>query len=159
MARLGVLAIASALAVVGCASPPRLPDTGPMVTEGLPGPAWFTLTILPDAAIEDRGIVVRTGGDTETRPGDLVGPTDLDESGGADLYWLAGHRVVHQITLPSTLEATVDGRPCDGVVELPEGLESDATLTIGDDRCQLRLDARHDPELAPHPGLETAPEG
>ena len=158
MARLGVLAIAFAatVAVGGCAGPLRLPDTGP--TEGLPGPAWYTLTIEPDSAIEDRHIVLISYGGEETRPGDLVGPTDEDESAG-DLYRIAGQRVVHRITLPSTLEATVDGDPCEGLVELPENLESDATLTIDGDRCELRLDGRHDPELAPHPGLETAPKG
>jgi hypothetical protein len=157
MGRLGVFASTGAVAVVvaGCAGPLRLPDTGP--TEGLPGPAWYTLTILPDSAIEERDIVLTPYQGVETRPADLVGPTDLDASDGADLYRIGGHRVVYQITLPWTLEATVDGRPCDGIVELPEGLESDATLTIEGDRCELRLDGRHDPELAPHPGLETAP--
>ena len=157
MVRLGVLAIASALAVSGCAGPIRLPDTGPTGVEGLAGPAWYMLIISPDTAIEESDIVLLLGQGVETRPADLVGPTDVGESDGADLYRIAGHRVVHQITLPTTLEAMVDGDPCDGIVELPEGMESDATLTIDGDDCELRLDGRHDPEVFDH-GLETAPE-
>ena len=86
----------------------------------------------------------------EIRPIALLGPTDLAETGGADVYRLAGRRVVHGIALPTALLASVDGRACDGRVELLEDQESDATLLVGETHCALRLDGRHAVDAIDH---------
>jgi hypothetical protein len=155
MGRWPVVALAVALVLTGCSL--AAPDDVPVGTphEGLPGPAWYLLTIEPDDAIETRDIVLSPYDGVEIRPRDLIGSGGLAATGGADLFALDGHRVVHDIGLPSTLQATVDGRPCEGTVELLEDMESDATLTIEGDRCVLRLDHRHRMEDLHH-GLEDA---
>jgi len=143
MGRWPVLALGVALIVAGC-SERGVQDAPPATAfEAMSGPAWYLLRVEPDAAIDTRDIVLTTDQGAAIRPRDLLGPTDLADSGGADIFALDGRRLVTKIGLPAALEATVDGRRCDGSVELMEDMESDATLVIGDDGCALRLDTRH----------------
>jgi hypothetical protein len=150
MHRLAVAALGVGLVVGGCStlSQPGRPAETALASH--PGPAYYLLTIEPDAAIDTRDIVLTTYDGAETRPRDLLGPTDLAESGGADIHAKDGRRLVHQIGIPAILEATVDGIPCEGRVELLEDMESDATLLIDGERCVLRLDQRHRMDVLRH---------
>ena len=150
MHRLAVVALALTLPLGACSALPAelRPEETPF--EGVPGPGYYTLTIEPDAAIDSRDIVLTVGGDFQVRPRALLGDTDLATTGGADIYAKDGKRLVHQIVLPGTLVASVDGVRCDGIIEQFEDMESDATLTIDAERCSLRLDGRHRVEDVDH---------
>ena len=111
--------------VAGCGEAARTFEDG---VEHLPGPASFVVRIDPGAAADTSQIEFTAYDDEPMRA--------FSARRGVERYF-AG------TTLPSTLQARVDGAACRGSIELLEDLEADATLTIAADGCQLRLDLVH----------------
>lgn len=110
-------------AMAACALPGRTFEPG---VEHLPGPASYVVTVDPPEAADAK--VELLMGETVTR----MFPAERGE-----LRYLTG------ISLPSTLTARVDGRPCHGAIVIGEDLEADATLSVMVDGCDLRLDLLH----------------
>ncbi|HET8784741.1 MAG TPA: hypothetical protein VFM38_03840 [Candidatus Limnocylindrales bacterium] len=95
--------------------------------EHVPGPGSFVVKVVPGDAVDDRRIRFSAYGDHTVL---------FVAHRGDDRYLLGGD-------LPSTLRAHVDGADCSGSVDLVSDMESDATLTIDGQRCDLRLDLSH----------------
>jgi hypothetical protein len=110
-------------AVAACAMPGRTFEPG---VEHLPGPASYVVAVEPpDSADANIELLMD---DTVTR----MFPAERGEA-----------RYLTGISLPSTLTARVDGRPCDGAIVIGEDLEADATLSVMTEGCTLRLDLLH----------------
>lgn len=118
--------------VAGCGEAARTFEEG---IEYVPGPASFVVRIEPPAAADTSRVEFTAYDDEPMRT--------FPSRRGVDRY-LTG------ITLPSTLQARVDGSRCQGSIELLEDLEADATLTIAADGCELRLDLVHRLESIDH---------
>ena len=95
--------------------------------EHLPGPGSFVVKVVPGAAVDDRRIRFSAYGDH----------TALFVAHRGNDRYLIG------TDLPSTLRAHVDGADCSGSIDLVSDMESDATLTIDGERCDLTLDLSH----------------
>ena len=95
--------------------------------ERVPGPGSFVVKVVPGEAIDTQQVRFSAYGDR----------TVLFASHRGEDRFLTG------VDLPSTLRAHVDGRDCEGSIDLVTDIEADATLTIDDDGCELRLDLRH----------------
>ena len=110
-------------AVATCAMPGRTFEDG---VEHLPGPASYVVAVEPPAATDAKIELLMD--ETVTR----MFPAENGEA-----------RYLTGISLPSTLTARVDGRPCDGAIVIGENLEADATLSVRANGCDLRLDLLH----------------
>jgi len=109
--------------VAACAMPSRTFEPG---VEHLPGPASYVVAVEPpDSADANIELLMD---ETVTR----MFPAERGEA-----------RYLTGTSLPSTLTALVDGRPCDGAIVIGEDLEADATLSVMADGCTLRLDLLH----------------
>lgn len=127
-----------AVIVAGCAEAGRTFEDG---VEHLPGPASFVVRIDPPAAA-DTSLIEFTAYDDESTP-------TFPARRGVE-------RFITGTTLPSTLQARVEGAACQGSIELLEDLEADVTLTVTADGCGLRLDLLHRPGSIDHQ-LQDAP--
>ena len=94
--------------------------------EHLPGPASYVVAVEPPQAADAKIELLMD--ETVTR----MFPAERGEA-----------RYLTGISLPSTLTARVDGRPCEGSIAIGEDLEADATLSVMADGCELRLDLLH----------------
>lgn len=117
--------VAVAVIVVGCAKAGGTFEDG---VEHLPGPASFVVRIDPPAVAET-SLIEFTAYDDDPTP-------TFPARRGVERY-------ITGTTLPSTLQARVDGAACQGSIDLLEDLEADATLTVTADGCALRLDLLH----------------
>lgn len=124
-------------AVAACAMPGLTFEPG---VEHLPGPASYVVTVEPPAAVDAKIELLMD--ETVTR----MFPAERGEA-----------RYLTGISLPSTLTARVDGRPCDGAIIIGEDLEADATLSVKVDGCDLRLDLLHHTGTIDHKLEDSAP--
>jgi hypothetical protein len=118
-----LLVLPLAGAVFACAMPGQTFEPG---VEHLPGPAAYVVAVEPPQAADAK--IELLMGETVTRNF----PAERGEA-----------RYLTGISLPSTLTARVDGRPCGGSILIGEDLEADATLSVTADGCELRLDLLH----------------
>jgi hypothetical protein len=124
-------------AVAACAVPGATFEQG---VEHVPGPASYVVAVEPPAAVD--AAIELLMGETVTR----MFPARRGEA-----------RYLTGLSLPSTLTARVDGRPCDGAIVIGEDLEADATLSVMADGCDLRLDLLHRTGTIDHHLEDSAP--
>ena len=110
-------------AVLACAMPGQTFEPG---VEHIPGPASYVVAVEPPGAADAKIELLMDEAVTRMFPAER-----------GEARYLTG------ISLPSTLTARVDGRPCDGAIVIGEDLEADATLSVTADGCELRLDLLH----------------
>ncbi len=136
-----IRSLLAALPLVGaaaaCAMPSRTFEPG---VEHLPGPASYVVAIEPPQAADAKIELLMD--ETVTR----MFPAERREE-----------RFLTGISLPSTLTARVDGRPCAGAIVIGEDLEADATLSVTADGCDLRLNLLHRTGTIDHKLDDSAP--
>jgi hypothetical protein len=102
--------------------------------EYVPGPAILVVRVVPPEARDTRRIELSTAD----------GSVKAFRSHAGEDRFLTG------VTLPSTLNASVDGVRCDGSMPVSGDIEYDATLRIDASGCSLQLDRSHPPDAIDH---------
>ncbi len=157
MRRRSLLALGLVAALIdACGLVPGLPSAEETAFEGMPGPGSYLVTTEPVEAFESRAVALMLHGETVIHLAELDRGESPEHNFGASLLTIRGRPYVKGLINAwpgTTLEASVEGARCHGTIEFTEDDEVDATIVIGEDGCELRLDRRHEMGAMAHPAV------